>query len=220
MRIKEIIGTRSIASTGRRAFAPSIEYAPSIRDGLLWVAPLRDNAQSLYDNGIVAYIDPSTQAIDADGTYIDSYGIMQDAILDVLRIEGKGALIEETRTNLFLQSQAIPTSWSINASRSTFTANSAVAPDGTTTATKHAEKAVGGVKYALQIVPATDTVQYCASIYVKQFGSDLRDIQMIVDDTAAPTATTQFFALDPSDVGIGTSGAGIDAVAMEILEDG
>ncbi len=82
MRIKEIIGTRSIASVGRRAFDPSMEYAPSIRNGLLRVVPLRDNAKTIYDNGVTAYVDPSNQVVDADGSYIDSYEIMQDAILD------------------------------------------------------------------------------------------------------------------------------------------
>ena len=169
MRIKEIIGTRSIASVGRRAFDPSMEYAPSIRDGLLWVAPLRDNAPSIYDNGVVAYVDPSDQDVDADGTYIDSYGIMQDAILDVLRIEKNGALLEALRENIQTYSEDITNS-AYGALDCSKAGNVTTGPDGKLTADQIVEDSGLSAHRIYSAHTWDGSSEYTISAFVKDAG--------------------------------------------------
>lgn len=194
MRIKEIIGTRSIASVGRRAFDPSMEYAPTIRNGLLWTAPLRDNAKSIYDNGIVAYVDPSTQSVDPDGTYIDSYGIMQDAIEDVLCIEKNGARLGNTVTNELVRSFDFATSWiryitDVNS-------NSDVAPDGTTTADTLTESNESDLGSARQTRTATDGVLYTHSVYIKKTAAKTFRSALWAQDTAGGGTQTYAVSLN------------------------
>lgn len=186
MRIKDITGTRKIASIGRRLFAPSAEHFPTIRNGLRWGAPLHDNGRSVYDDGIVAYVDPSTQDVDADGTYIDTYDILQDAILDELRIEKNGWRNEDTRENVLLRSQeADHASWD-KVGGATVTANQGVAPDGTTTADQleMATHAFGA--YLAQNV-GSGTGDWSSSCWVKKpgGGSDATHVRLTSNNRAA-----------------------------------
>ena len=190
MRIKEIIGTRSIASTGRRAFAPSIEYAPSIRDRLLWVAPLRDNAQSLYDNGVVAYVDPSAQIVGPDGTYIDSYRIMQEAIEDVLRIESNGARLEGLNINDLIRSNDFDTAW-IKTNSISVTPNTDIAPDGTLTADTLTDPGSTG-SACYHNVNATDGLEYCHFVHIKKTGTKTYRPVIYAQDLASGN---QFYAV-------------------------
>ena len=164
MRIKDIVGTRKIASTGRRLFDPSMEYAPTLRDGLLWTAPLIDKSHSIYDNGAVVYIDPESEEADADGTYFDSYGVMQDAILDVARIESDGYRQEETRTNLIPDSENLASSTSWSHSNVTYTANVTTAPDGTVTMDRLGSSAANSIIHQTHTI-AADTELYAFTAY-------------------------------------------------------
>jgi hypothetical protein len=73
-------------------------------------------------------------------------------------------LIEKVRTNLVLQSQAFNTTWGNNLSP-TITANTTVAPDGTTTADTIAASAnTSGV---FQVLTVSSGVEYSFSVYLK-----------------------------------------------------
>jgi hypothetical protein len=86
-----------------------------------------------------------------------------------LRITDKGLLVEDARTNLCDSSQDMSnvTYWSRN--NVTATANAAVAPDGTTTATKIIQDAGGGnlQHEAYNALPAGTAVPYSCSVYLK-----------------------------------------------------
>lgn len=82
----------------------------------------------------------------------------------------RGLLIEESRQNLLLQSQDIMTTWSISASGITRTSNTAVAPDGTTTADTIATN--GANTFALLSQTYTTSGTITVSVYVKQISGD------------------------------------------------
>lgn len=178
MRIKKITGTRAAASTGRRMFDPSIEYAPSVRDGLLWVAPLRDNARTIYDNGVVAYVDPSAQEIDADGTYLDTYDILQDAILDELRIEKNGARIEGTQENVFIESENFDLWDKVNGA--SVTVNSDTAPNGITTADTITDDSASLEHIEKNVAIADDSTWWSDIFWIKKDSDETRFAELLV----------------------------------------
>ena len=75
------------------------------------------------------------------------------------RVASNG-LIEKVRTNIILQSQDFTTTWSTNASP-TITANTTVAPDGTTTADTIA--ATGSGSGVFQLPTVANGVEYSFS---------------------------------------------------------
>jgi hypothetical protein len=79
------------------------------------------------------------------------------------RVASNG-LIEKVRTNLILQSQAFNTTWSTNDSP-TITANTTVAPDGTTTADTIAPTASSSGVF--QVVTVSSGVEHSFSVYFK-----------------------------------------------------
>ena len=81
---------------------------------------------------------------------------------------GPDGLIEKVRTNLILQSEDFTTSWSPNAAP-TITANTTVAPDGTTTADTIASS--GASSGAYQVPTVASGVEYSFSVYVKNITS-------------------------------------------------
>jgi hypothetical protein len=108
---------------------------------------------------------------------------------------GPDGLIEKVRTNLILQSQAFNTTWATNASP-TITANTTVAPDGTTTADTIAS--TGASSGAYQVPTVASGVEYSFSVYVKnittatniQIGCDLGPINGFVNFNAVTGAIT------------------------------
>ena len=108
---------------------------------------------------------------------------------------GPDGLIEKVRTNLILQSQDFTTSWATNASP-TITANTTVAPDGTTTADTIASS--GASSGAYQVPTVASGVEYSFSVYVKnitsatniQIGCDLGPINGFVNFNAVTGAIT------------------------------
>jgi len=83
------------------------------------------------------------------------------------RVASNG-LIEKVRTNIILQSQDFTTTWSTNASP-TITANTTVAPDGTTTADTIA--ATGSGSGVFQLPTVANGVEYSFSVYIKNITS-------------------------------------------------
>lgn len=113
--------------------------------------------------------------------------------------ETPALLLENARTNSFLQSQALATTWS--ASNLTATNNSASAPDATTTATKLVPSAANVASHRVsQPVTITAAEQVCISFYFKASGYNAVLIQ-VVD---AATNTNGFSA--DFDVSLGALG--------------
>jgi hypothetical protein len=83
------------------------------------------------------------------------------------RVASNG-LIEKVRTNLILQSEAFNTTWLVNAAP-TITANTTIAPDGTTTGDTIA--ATAGSSGVYQIPVVSIGTEYSFSVYVKNITS-------------------------------------------------
>jgi hypothetical protein len=86
--------------------------------------------------------------------------------------ESLGLLIEEQRTNLLLRSEEFDNaSWT--KTRSSITANTIVAPDGTLTGDKLVEDSATGTHQVTQNITATSGVTYTVSIYAKKAEIDV-----------------------------------------------
>ncbi len=112
---------------------------------------------------------PSTQAVDIDGTYTDRESIIRKAILNRLRFGRRGGLLERLRANLCLRSQELDNaSWLNESVAPTRTANTDVAPDGTTTADslKDTSVAFSGVKQTVTITDDSNSVTF--SFFIKK----------------------------------------------------
>jgi hypothetical protein len=130
-------------------------------------------------------------------TFVGQNGLLQSAAINVPRIEFSpttleclGLLIEETRTNIILQSNT-PTVASWIFSNTTGTANTTEVPDpaGTNTATKLVSNASGGA--VLQSVTST-AVAHTASVWLRTASGTL-SIQLVLyraSPFAVVTATT------------------------------
>jgi hypothetical protein len=111
----------------------------------------------------------------SSGTYTDSAGVIQTAATDVPRFdhdpttgESLGLLVEEQRTNLLLRSEEFDNaSWGVL--NVTVSANTQVAPNGTTSAETITD--VNGVTSAnvgcFQSIVLADSTTYAMSCYVK-----------------------------------------------------
>jgi hypothetical protein len=83
------------------------------------------------------------------------------------RVASNG-LIEKVRTNLALQSEAFNTTWLVNAAP-TITANTTIAPDGTTTGDTIAATAASSGVY--QVPTVANGVEHSFSVYIKNITS-------------------------------------------------
>jgi hypothetical protein len=109
-----------------------------------------------------------------------------------------GLLIEEARTNLITQSEALNTGWSIGSA--TVAADQAVAPDGNTTADE-VNLSSGGFIYRTPTVTASTT--YTASWYIKA-GTATAWVYGFFDGTAGSFINrVQYDITDGEDVGNG-----------------
>jgi hypothetical protein len=90
--------------------------------------------------------------------------------------ESLGLLVEEARTNPCLQSEDFATTWT--SQRVTITANTTLAPNGTTTAdTITGNGATGGTQSVYQSVTASASTAYTISVYAKAGTSTWMTIQ-------------------------------------------
>jgi hypothetical protein len=125
-------------------------------------------ATSTYSGGTLGNLLTVSRALAAYGQ--SSAGVLTSFATDVPRVTDQGLLIEETRTNLALQSQTFGTSWTMTSGA--LTADTTAAPDGTTTADTYT---AGGTSTQHSMQPSasisfTNGTTYTASIYAK-FGS-------------------------------------------------
>lgn len=105
-------------------------------------------------------------------TYFDSAGVLQTAASGVPRfdydpiiLQPKGLLIEESRTNLFINSAAFNL-W--NQTNTTVTANTTTAPDGTTSADTWTRNSTSSSYIGQSISKSASALTYTQSVYAKK----------------------------------------------------
>jgi hypothetical protein len=105
-------------------------------------------------------------------TYFDSTGTLQSAAIDAPRLDynpstlaAQGLLIEESRTNLCLQSEDFATTWTV-AGTATITTNQLTSPAGTLTADLLTTPSLG-TNRVQQAGTAVVSTTYAASVFVK-----------------------------------------------------
>jgi hypothetical protein len=114
---------------------------------------------------------------------LGSYVPTTSAAAGALRRGDRGVLIEGSRTNLLLRSQEFGTTWT--AQRTTVTANTIAAPDGTTTADTVLETVDNGSHGVFQaITKAASSITYALSCHIKPNGRDWAILQL---DSAGET---------------------------------
>jgi hypothetical protein len=116
------------------------------------------------------------------------------------RVQSDG-LIEKVRTNIILQSEDFTTTWAANVSP-TITANTTVAPDGTTTGDTIAASGSGSGAY--QVPTVANGVEHSFSVYIKNITSATN--VAVGCDLNPTTATINFNAVTGAIV---STGAGI-----------
>jgi len=109
----------------------------------------------------------------SSGTYVGSDGLIKTATTDEARFdhdpttgESLGLLVEESRTNLLLQSEDFSTTWTTRFS-ATLTSNQAIAPDGANTADLlqlSNSSRFSGLRQFITLSPSTS---YSFSVYVR-----------------------------------------------------
>jgi hypothetical protein len=140
-----ITGTTLAASTFASFYIVSSATAPSAQGNTLTTSVFLWGAQL---EQVTYQTTPGTYNQTVASAY---YGPRFD--YNPVTLAPRGLLIEEQRTNLALQSQTFDTGWS-TADNVSITANTAIAPDGTTTADTLAETAATGIHTASQISSA------------------------------------------------------------------
>jgi len=128
-------------------------------------------------------------------TFVGSNGLIQTAAVNAPRFdhnpttgESLGLLMEESRTNLLLQSQ-FAGSWI--AAGSVLTANTVSSPDGGTTASTLREDNTTGLHVITQtMTKAASSLTYAASTFVKTgIGGSARNLRIQVDDGVSSGVT-------------------------------
>jgi len=107
------------------------------------------------------------------GTYFDSAGVLQSAAINAPRFDynpstlaAQGLLIEESRTNLITSSAVLPAGVNV-----TITADTFVAPDGTTTGDQILDNATLGEHYSDSSFTPTAATNYTFSAFIKNIGA-------------------------------------------------
>ena len=107
------------------------------------------------------------------GTYFNSSGVLTSASTNVPRrdynpitLEARGLLIEEVRTNLITSSAVLPAGVNV-----TITADTFVAPDGTTTGDQILDNATLGEHYSDSSFTPVAATNYTFSAFIKNIGA-------------------------------------------------
>jgi hypothetical protein len=161
-------------------------------------------------------LDPSvTFTRPTNATYFDETGILRVANPNTPRFDfspstlaAQGLLIEESRTNLTLQSEDFATTWTVTGA--TVSTNATTAPSGTTTADKLQEDTSTGSHLVTQNITFT-AASHTASIFAKKAERDW--IRVLFFDGA--NTFSAFFNLNTGTVGTIT-GAGATASIQNV----
>jgi len=164
----------------------TFSFTGDVTKGLyLWGAQLENRSSA------TAYTATTTQAIT---NYIP---VLQTAASGVARFdnnpttgESLGLLIEESRTNLILQSYDFTTTWTTT--NATVTANTVVAPDGTLTGDSIINTATSNQHYALQNVSIAANATYTTSVYLKALGTTTVATIWLLNAATADRALVSF----------------------------
>jgi hypothetical protein len=148
----------------------------------------------------------------SSGTYVGSDGLIKTATTNEARFdhnpttgESLGLLVEEQRTNSFLQSQDFSTSWSnVGSSENT---NVSLAPDGTQTADALVDTAINETHNLTQSVPGlAGSTAHTFSCFMKK-GSKNHGVFVFAPNSswAAGAGASVFFDLNNGTVGTSTN---------------
>jgi hypothetical protein len=123
--------------------------------------------------GVFGPYTPITFTRASTATYFDSAGVLQSAAIDAPRLDynpstlaAQGLLIEEARTNLITSSAALPAGVNV-----TITADTFVAPDGTTTGDQILDNATLGEHYSDSSFTPVAATNYTFSAFIKNIGA-------------------------------------------------
>jgi len=134
-------------------------------------------------------------------TYIDRYGVVQDAAINEARFEKEGLLIEGASTNKCLQSEDLSTTWSTAACA--VSANAIDAPDGTTTADGVVSTATDVYHYVDQYITDSAT-EVVASVFCKAGDKDWLRILVQLLDSSNNSLLTVIAYVDAANGTVGT----------------
>lgn len=144
---------------------------PPVMEGLTFHAPMnQDETAMSFWKGYRETSEPTTQAVDSDGTYDQrTTGLVTGAITNKLRVERPGGLLEDQRENLLPRSQEINQAPWADTGTPIVTADTDVAPDGTTTAdTIEDDSAVAQEGRRQVLVVPNDAVTRTFCVYIKK----------------------------------------------------
>jgi hypothetical protein len=158
------------------------------------------------------------------GTFVGSNGLIQSAAINAARFDHdpltlacKGLLIEESRTNICLQSENFGTTWSNDSGAVTITTNVEVSPDGLTTADKIAESASTTTRrICIQTISVTSGTTYSYSCYIK---AGERDFAQMATGTGLNSAF-QNFIVNGANAGTLGSSSGIVSSRIDAMPNG
>lgn len=155
-------------------------------------------------------------------TFIGSNGLIQSAALNAARFDHdpvtglcKGLLIEESRTNICLQSENLATTWS--GSGRTISSDFATSPDGLTTADKLVENTASTLHGVTQTPSTVIGSTYIGSAYIKAAG---RNFAMIY--TGANPANGRYISIPADGTGavLGLYNANPSTVTLQYVGNG
>lgn len=129
-------------------------------------------------------------------------------------LAAKGLLVEEQRTNLFLQSENFASASWIKAN-ATISAGSTTSPDGTVNASKLVESATTNLHYFVQQRPSTASVAHTATLYVKT--AERTRLRFQLDDGSANGASCDFNLTGTPSISTGVFGTGSAASGSATL---
>ena len=149
------------------------------------------------------------------GEYIPTTGTINSAPRfdhDPTTGESLGLLVEESRTNLIVNSEDFTNSyWLTNNVNGTLTPDQAVAPDGTITAGLYTEDTATSGRYFAKLVSCTSGTFYTISIWAKQ-ASGTRYLGLVLTPAAFDSSCIASFTLSGSgSYNISSSGTGTTA---------
>jgi hypothetical protein len=157
----------------------------------------------------------------SSGTFVGSNGLIQTAATNIPRFDHtsagvcRGLLIEESRTNICLQSENLATTWS--GSGRTISSDFATSPDGLTTADKIVENTANSLHGITQIPNTVSGVTYTGSCYIKAAG---RNFALIY--TGASPANGRYISIPADGTGtvLGLYNANPSNVSLQYVGNG
>jgi hypothetical protein len=159
----------------------------------------------------------------SSGTFVGSNGLVQTAGTNVARFDHtsagvcRGLLIEESRTNICLQSENFGTTWTNDSGLVTITTDVEVSPDGSITADKIAESAsTTSRRISIQSISVTSGTTYSYSCYIK---AGERDFAQMATGTGLNSAF-QNFIVNGANAGTLGSSSGIVSSRIDAMPNG